>query len=158
MNQSKNSMVVCVSYRRTTCPTHMFSPSGYVPIKIRESGLPTSRLQSKISDFLLYCRLFYYFLYMLETKTFLQSHHKTTSKPPRIQKILLYFTKDFCDSKQNREKRPHPAGSSCAWTGLWHVVKCTLSTSRSFQTFFKHKSSHHLLIVNSQSSSLFAYK
>ena len=35
-------------------------------------------------------------------------------------------------------KRPHPAGSSCSWAGLWTAVTRTFSTSRSFQTFLKH--------------------
>ena len=78
------------------------------------------------------------FLYMLKTKTFLHILSQTTSKHPKIQKFWLYFAKDFCDSKQKREQRFHPAGSYCAWAGLRPVVTRTLSTSRSFQTFFKH--------------------
>ena len=41
------------------------------------------------------------FLYMLKTKTFCASHHKTTSKHPRIQKFWIYFAKNFCDPRQN---------------------------------------------------------
>ena len=73
---------------------------------------------------------------MLKAKTFCASHHKTTSKHPGIQKFQLYFAKDFCDPKQKREK--HPAGSSCAWAGLWPAIKRTLRTSQIFYTFFKH--------------------
>ena len=46
------------------------------------------------------------------------SYHKTTNKHLRIQKFWLYFAKKFCDFRQKREKRPYPAGSSCAWAGL----------------------------------------
>ena len=65
------------------------------------------------------------FLYMLKTKTFCTSHHKTTSNHPRIQ--------DFRDFRQKPEKRSHSVGSSCA--GPWPAVTLTLSTSQSFQTF-----------------------
>ena len=74
----------------------------------------------------------------LKPRLFCKSHHKTTSKHPRIQEFWLYFAKKFCDSRLKWEKLPHPAGSSCAWAGLWPSVMRTLSTSRSFQTFLKH--------------------
>ena len=70
------------------------------------------------------------FLFMLKTKTFLHI--------PSPQKFWLYFAKDYCDSRQKREKRPHLAGFSCARAGLWPAVTHMLSTSRSFQTFLKH--------------------
>ena len=53
---------------------------------------------------------------------FCTSHHKTTSKHPRIQEFWLYFAKIFSDPRQKQEKRPHPAGSSCVWAGLWLEV------------------------------------
>ena len=78
------------------------------------------------------------FFICLKSRLFCTFHHTTTSKQSRIQKFLLYFARKFCDSRQKREMRPHPAGSSCAWAGLWPAVTHTLSTSRSFQTFLKH--------------------
>ena len=74
----------------------------------------------------------------LKPRLFCTSHHKTTSKHPRIQKFWLYFAKAFCNPRQERGKPLHPAGSSCAWAGLWLAVTRTLSASRSFQTLFKH--------------------
>ena len=74
--------------------------------------LPDFSLRSQ--TFLLYCKLFYYFLYILKTKTFCAFHHKTTSKYPKIQKFWHSFAKYFCDFKQKWEKRPNQAGSSCA--------------------------------------------
>ena len=54
-------------------------------------------------------------LYMLKTKTFLhipsQNHQQSTLKFKNFDYILQ---EKFCDFRQKREKRPHPAGSSCA--------------------------------------------
>ena len=99
----------------------------------------------QLSDFSLRSQTFFYtsdlsttFYICLKSRLFGTSHHKTTSKHTRIQEFWLCFAKYFFDSRQKREKRPHPADSSCAWPGLWHAVKRTLSISRSFQTFVKH--------------------
>ena len=66
------------------------------------------------------------------------SHHKTTSKHPRIHEFWLYFAKKILWPQTKTGKRPHTAGCSCAWVGLWPVVTCILSTWQNFQTFFKH--------------------
>ena len=88
------------------------------------SGLPTSRLQSEISDFLLYRRLYYYFfLDMLKTETFFA--HPITKQPASTLELKNFdFTlqENFCDSRQKRQKLLHPAGFYCAWAGLWPVV------------------------------------
>ena len=72
-------------------------------------GLPTSRLQSEISDFLLYCRLFYFFYICLKPKLFCTSQHKTTSKHPRFPEFCLYCAKNFCDSQTKTGKAPVPS-------------------------------------------------
>ena len=72
----------------------------------------------QLPDFSLRSQIFCYsadfsttFLYMLKTKTFLhilsQNHQQALY---RIQKFWLHFAKKFCDFRQKREKRPHPAG------------------------------------------------
>ena len=90
------------------------------------------RLFVRLQTFLL---LFYI---CLKPRLFCTSHHKTTSKHPRIQNFWLHFAKNCCDFSQKREKRFHPAGSFCAWAGLWPAVVRTFSTSRSFLTILKH--------------------
>ena len=88
------------------------------------------------------------FIYIcLKPRHFCTSHHRTTSKHSRIQEFWLYFAKKFCDPRQKREKSPHLAGSSCAWAGPWPRVTCTLSTSRSFQTFLKHNFGNPTLVI-----------
>ena len=77
------------------------------------------------------------FLYILKTKTFCTSHHKTISEHPRIQEFLLYFAKNFCDFRQKREKRLYPAGSSCACACLWPDVTCTVKHLTKFTDFFE---------------------
>ena len=78
------------------------------------------------------------FLYMLKTKTFLhilsQNHQQS-----EFNNFDFIFAKKICDFRQKREKRPHQAGFSCAWAGLWPAVTRTLNTLRSFQTFLIHK-------------------
>ena len=83
----------------------------------------TERRGCQLPDFSLRSQIFCYtavfsttFLYMLKTRLFFTSQHKTTSKHHRIQECWLYFAKGFCDPPQTETgKHPHPAGSSCAW-------------------------------------------
>ena len=69
------------------------------------------------------------FLYMLKAKTFLHIPSQNHQHAPQKSRTLTILSKKFCDSRPTREKRPHPAGSSCAWAGLQPAVKRTLSTS-----------------------------
>ena len=75
---------------------------------------------------------------MLKTQTFFAHPPASTLEFKNFDSILQKY---FCDPRQKREKRPHPAGFSCAW-----VITHMLSTSRSFQTFLKHNVGKHAKI------------
>ena len=80
-----------------------------------------AHFQTLVWDLIIFVILqtFLVFFYIcLKPRLFRTSHHKTTSKHPRIQEFWVYFAKNFFNSRQKQEKRPHSAGS--------------------FQTFFKH--------------------
>ena len=81
----------------------------------------------------------YVYIYAAETAK-QTTKHLITKLPARTLefKNFEYFAKKFSDTRQKREKHPHPASSSCAWAGLWPAITRALSTSRSFQTFLKH--------------------
>ena len=73
------------------------------------AGLPTSRLQSKISDFLLYCRLLYYFFYIcLKPRLLCTFHHKTTSKHPEFKNFDSILQKNSVTPDKN-EKSASPS-------------------------------------------------
>ena len=87
-------------------------------------------------DFSLRSRTFCYtaqfsatFSHMLFYQDFF-SH--STTKPPastlEFKNFDSILEKNFCDFRQKREKRPHPAGSR-SWASLWPAVTCTLCTS-----------------------------
>ena len=88
-----------------------------------------------------------FFYICLKPRLFCKSHYKTTSKHPRIQDFWLYFAKKFCNFRQKQEKCPYPVGSFCAWAGLWPAITHTLSTFRSFQTFWKHNVSNTVCLA-----------
>ena len=89
------------------------------------------------------------FLYMLKTKTFFA--HCIT-KPPvstlDFKNFHSILQKKIIDFQTKTGKRPHPAGSSCAWAGLWLAVTRMLSTSRSFQTSFRHNVGNPIYIYH----------
>ena len=96
---------------------------------IGNSGLPTSRLWSEISDYLWYCRFFYhFFLYMLKTTTFF-TFHKQNTKQDRLNSS--FFTL-FC-----KHGKSVPSPLSFPPPGQ-AAAKRTLSTSQNFQTFLRH--------------------
>ena len=69
---------------------------------------------------------------MLKSKTFFA--HPITKPPASTLEFKSFdsiLQKNFYDFRQKLEKRPHQAGSSCAW------VTSTLNTSRSFPDFFE---------------------
>ena len=99
------------------------------------SGLPTPRLESYILDNLLYCRLSHDFLlYMLQTTTF---SHSITKQPASILEFQYFYSilrKKILLAQTKKEK----SAISCVWAGNWPALMCTLTISRSSQTFFSH--------------------
>ena len=99
----------------------------------------------QLPDFSLRTQIFCYtvdfpmtFLYELKTTTYFASHHKTTSKHPRIPVFYFILQNILLAQTKKREERPFTAGTSCAWAGLWPAAMRMLSTSRRFQTFLRH--------------------
>ena len=91
--------------------------------------------------FLLYCRLCYYsFLYALNQDFFAHPITKPPASTREFWSFDLVLQKNFSDPRQNREKRPYPAGT-------WPAVTRTLSTSQSFQTFPKHNVGNPAIIT-----------
>ena len=107
-------------------PKHCVLPCSTIKAANFQTLVWDLRIFVKLQTFLL---LFYI---CWKPRLFCISHHKTTSKHPKTQKFRPYFAKTFCDSRLKLGKRPHTAGSSCAWAGLWPAVTRTLSISRSF--------------------------
>ena len=71
------------------------------------------------------------FLYLLKTKTFCISHHKTTSKHPRIQEFWLYFAKKIVILEKNG-KAP---SSSCLLLYLGMPMACSNTYVKHFEKF-----------------------
>ena len=69
---------------------------------------------------------------MLKTKALLQILSQDHQQA-EFKNFDFIFAKKICDFRQKREKRPHQAGFSCAWAGLWSVV--TLAYIRHFAKF-----------------------
>ena len=71
---------------------------------------------------------------MLKTQTFFA--HPITKPPPasilEFKNFDSILQKNSVIFRQKQKKRPYPAGSSCAWAGLWPAV--TLSLADLFET------------------------
>ena len=96
----------------------------------RNVTIKNCRQGCQLPDFVLYCKLFYYF--------FARSITKPPATTLEFKNFDTIFQKLSVIQDKNRKTASTQLPPPRAWAGLWLAVAYTLSTSRSFQTFLKH--------------------